>query len=402
MLDIAAIRAQFPALNQRINQQALIYFDSAATTQKPQCVIDAVSHYYSNHNANVHRGSHSLTAQATTQFETARDCVAKALQVSSQEIIWTRGATEALNLIAQTYARHTLQPGDEILVGEMEHHANIVPWQIVAEQTGATVVKVPMTTDCQIDLDAFHELLSEKTKLVAMAHITNVTGTRQPIETMIQAAHQHGAVVVIDGAQGIVHEQLDLTQLDADFYVFSGHKLYSPTGIGVLYGKRELLEAMPPWHGGGKMVEKVSFEKTTFSELPGKFEAGTPNVAGAIALATAMTWYNQFDHDAIEAHLGELQQRTYQALTQLDDIQVLGYQPGASVVTFVMEGVHHQDIATLLDQQGIAVRAGHHCAHPLMDSLGVSGTVRVSFGLYNTHQDVDALIAAIEKAVDML
>ncbi|ADT87939.1 cysteine desulfurase CsdA [Vibrio furnissii] len=403
MLDIAAIRAQFPALDQSVNEQPLVYLDSAATTQKPQVVIDAIAHYYSAHNANVHRGSHSLTAQATSQFEAARDRVAQFIGApSSHSIVWTRGATEALNLIAQTYARSTLQAGDEILVSETEHHANIVPWQMVAEQTGARVVKVPMTEHGEFGLDAFHALLSPRCKIVALAHITNVTGTRQPIEAVIAAAHQVGAVVVVDGAQGIVHEAVDVTALDADFYVFSGHKLYAPAGIGVLYGKPALLEAMPPWHGGGKMVEKVSFSGTTYAGLPGKFEAGTPNVAGAIALKAAIDWYSQFARQDVEAHLHHLQTLTYQALSQMDDIRVLGYQPQASILSLVMDGVHHQDLATLLDQQGIAVRAGHHCAHPLMDAFGVSGTVRISFGIYNSAQDVERLIAAIEKAVDIL
>ncbi|EGR0267220.1 cysteine desulfurase CsdA [Vibrio alginolyticus] len=403
MFDVNAVREQFPAINQSVNDTPLVYLDSAATTQKPQCVIDVISHYYSAQNANVHRGSHSLTANATSQFEAARERVASFIGAnSSKEIIWTRGATEALNLIAQTYARSTLQPGDEILISEMEHHANIVPWQIVAEQTGAKVIKVPMTSDCQFDISAFKVLLSDRCKIVACAQITNVTGTRLPIEKITELAHNVGAVIVVDGAQGIVHEQLDLSASDIDFYVFSGHKLYAPAGIGVLYGKLELLEAMPPWHGGGKMVERVSFEKTTFSALPGKFEAGTPNVAGAIALAKAIEWYQGFDHHEVEDHLHVLQDKVYQALSALDDIHILGYQPNASVLTFVMDGVHHQDIATLLDQQGIAVRAGHHCAHPLMNALNVKGTVRVSFGIYNTAEDVDKLIAAVEKAVDML
>lgn len=403
MLDISSITAQFPALNQQVNGQSLVYLDSAATTQKPRCVIDAISDYYSHQNANVHRGSHSLTAKATSQFESARQTVADYIGASStKEIVWTRGATEALNLIAQTYARNTLQPGDEILVSEMEHHANIVPWQIVAEQTGAKVVKVAMTSDCQFDLEAFTSQMSDKAKIVALAHITNVTGTRQPIEQVIELAHQHDAIVVVDGAQGIVHEQVNVSQLNADFYVFSGHKLYAPAGIGVLYGKLALLESMPPWHGGGKMVEKVSFDGTTYSELPGKFEAGTPNVAGAIALETAINWYQSFDQNAVEKHIHQLVSTTLERLTAIEDIQVLGFQDNASVISFVMDGVHHQDIATLLDQQGIAVRAGHHCAHPLMDALNVKGTVRISFGIYNTMDDVDKLITAVEKAVDML
>jgi len=403
MFDVQAVAAQFPALLQQVNDQRLVYLDSAATTQKPRCVIDAITDYYSHQNANVHRGSHSLTAKATSQFESARQTVADFLGAStSKEIVWTRGATEALNLIAQTYARNTLKPGDEILISEMEHHANIVPWQIVAEQTGAKVVKVPMTSECSFDLEAFKSLLCSQTKIVALAHITNVTGTRQPIEQVIELAHQIGAIVVVDGAQGIVHEQVNVTSLNADFYVFSGHKLYAPAGIGVLYGKLELLETMPPWHGGGKMVEKVSFEGTTYSELPGKFEAGTPNVAGAIALETAINWYQSFDQLELEAHIHQLVSEAYTRLNALEDIEILGYQPGASVLSFVMDGVHHQDIATLLDQQGIAVRAGHHCAHPLMDALGVKGTVRASFAIYNTMEDVESFIAAVEKAVDML
>ncbi|EJB8414822.1 cysteine desulfurase CsdA [Vibrio vulnificus] len=403
MFDVQAIRQQFPALAQQVNQNELVYLDSAATTQKPQCVIDAITQYYSSQNANVHRGSHSLTASATSQFEAARDCVAHFIGAqSSKEVIWTRGATEALNLIAQTYARSTLQVGDEILVGEMEHHANIVPWQMVAEQTGANVVKIPMTADCQLDIESFKTLMNERVKIVAVAQTTNVTATRQPIESIIELAHQHGAIVVVDGAQGIVHEPVDMRTLDADFYVFSGHKLYAPAGIGVLYGKLALLEAMPPWHGGGKMVEKVSFEKTTFSALPGKFEAGTPNVAGAIALAKAIEWYQGFTRDEVESHLHQLQSATFRALREMEDIRVIGYQNNASVITFVIDGVHHQDIATLLDQQGIAVRAGHHCAHPLMDALGIKGTVRVSFAIYNTMQDVEKLISALTTAISIL
>ena len=403
MLDIKAIRAQFPALAQKVNQQPLVYLDSAATTQKPQVVIDAISRYYSHQNANVHRGSHSLTAQATSQFEAARHCVANFIHAASEkEIIWTRGATEALNLIAQTYARNTLQAGDEILIGEMEHHANIVPWQIVAEQTGATVVKLAMNERCQLDVDTFERALSSKTKIVALAHTTNVTGTRQPIESMIELAHQHGAVVVIDAAQGIVHEEINVQSLDADFVVFSGHKIFAPAGIGVLYGKLALLEAMPPWHGGGKMVEKVSFSGTTYSQLPGKFEAGTPNVAGAIALATAIEWYGQFSREEVEQHIHALVDKVYQRLCQHADVRVIGYQSNASVLSFVVDGVHHQDVATLLDQQGIAVRAGHHCAHPLMDALGIAGTVRISFAIYNDQDDAERLITAIEKALDML
>ena len=402
--DIQVVRQQFPFLN---NDTPMVYLDSAATTQKPKCVIDAISHYYTKQNANVHRGSHSLTTQATTQFEQARECVQRFINAdSNKEIIWTRGATEAINLIAQTYARSTLQAGDEILVGEMEHHANIVPWQIVAEQTGAKVVKVPMTLDCQWDMQAYQALLSTKTKIVTAAHITNVTATRQPIEEIIQLAHNIGAIAVIDGAQGIVHESVDVQELNCDFYVFSGHKLYAPTGIGALYGKQSILESMPVWHGGGKMVENVSFEQTSYSALPGKFEAGTPNVAGAIALATAIEWLNQFDRQQVEAHYQQLLNQLVAGLNNIDGLNIVGLQPNASVVSFTLqldgEDIHHNDIATLLDQQGIAVRSGHHCAHPLMDALGINGTVRVSLGIYNNDKDIEMLLAGLNKAIDLL
>lgn len=403
MINVDAIRQQFPALQQDVNGEPLVYLDSAATTQKPQVVIDAISQYYQAQNANVHRGSHSLTANATQQFEAARSTVAEFIGAkSSDEIIWTRGATEALNLIAQTYARSTLQPGDEILVSEMEHHANIVPWQIVAEQTGANVVQIPMNSNGQVSLAELKPLLSARTKIVALAQITNVTGSRFDLKPCIEAAHQVGAVVVVDGAQGIVHQATNVQTLDADFYVFSGHKLYAPAGIGVLYGKYDLLNAMPPWHGGGKMVQNVSFAGTTFSGVPAKFEAGTPNVAGAIALATAINWYQAFPLVEVEQHIHQLQAKAFAELCQIEDLHILGYQADSSIISFVIDGVHHQDIATLLDQQGIAVRSGHHCAHPLMEAFKVQGTVRVSFGIYNTMEDVERLVAALHKAMDIL
>ncbi|WP_188007721.1 cysteine desulfurase CsdA [Photobacterium damselae] len=401
--NVDAIVAQFPALNDSSNSHAMVYLDSAATAQKPQVVIDTLTRYYSGHNANVHRGSHSLTANATALFEQARTKVQQFLHAqSSKEIIWTRGATEALNLIAQTYGRQNLQEGDEILVSELEHHANIVPWQMIAEQTGAVVKKIPMHSDCTLDVDAYNQLLSHKTKIVAIAHMSNVTGTRNPIEQMIQLAHQYGAVTVIDGAQGIAHEAVDVQTLDADFYVFSGHKIYAPAGIGVLYGKQALLEAMPPWHGGGKMVEKVSFDGTTYAQLPGKFEAGTPNVAGSLALAAAITWLQSLDREAAEAYVLQLRQKAIDGIKEIEDLRIIGLQPNASLFSFVVDGVHHQDIATLLDQQGIALRAGHHCAHPMLDALGLSGTLRVSLAMYNTEHDVERFIAALKKACDLL
>lgn len=398
-LNIQAIREQFPALN----QTDLVYLDSAATSQKPQSVIDIVSHYYQQHNANVHRGSYSLTRQVTQKFEQARHQVARFIgAISHKEIIWTRGATEALNLIANSYACTYLTSGDEILIGEAEHHANIVPWQIAAQKTGAKIVKVPITNNALFDLDAFNKRINHKTKIVSLAHITNVTGARQPIEEVITKAHQVGAVVIIDGAQGIVHETINVHELDADFYVFSGHKLYAPNGIGVLYGKQALLEMMPPWQAGGKMVEKVSFEQTTYAPLPYKFEAGTPNVAGAIALATAIEWLQSFDAHLVHSHIANLQQQAYLALSQIDGIRFIGYQAGACILSFVIDGIHHQDIATLLDNQGIAIRAGHHCAHPLMDAMQISGCIRLSFAIYNNKEDVNRFVAAINKALELL
>jgi cysteine sulfinate desulfinase len=403
MLDVQAIRSQFPALNTR-TEESLVYLDNAATTQKPASIINAITEYYQSQNANVHRGSHKLTSSATAQFEQARQVVADFIGAkNSKEVIWTRGATESINLVAQTFARSVLKTGDIILVGEAEHHANIVPWQIIAQQTGALVVKIPVNHHGELNWEKFANLITgQQVKIVALAHVTNVTGSRQPIEEAIKLSHQYGAIVVIDGAQGIVHEKVNVAELDADFYLFSGHKLYAPTGIGILYGKQNLLEAMPPWHGGGKMVEKVSFEQTIFTGLPGKFEAGTPNIAGAIALSKAIQWYQQWSLQSIESHIHHLQKRTYQGLIGLEGVRIIGYQSKASVLSFIVEGVHPQDIATLLDQQGIAVRSGHHCAHPLMGALKLNGTVRISFGIYNTEQDVEALLQALEKALDIL
>jgi cysteine sulfinate desulfinase len=399
MSTIQSVRQQFPALA----HPSFVYLDSAATTQKPHCVIETITHYYKKQNANVHRGSHQLTASATQAFEDARQSIAEFIGADSpKEVIWTRGATEALNLIAQSWGRNNLKPGDDILIGEAEHHANIVPWQLVAAQTGANIVKIPMTPRGEFDWHAFTQCLSSKTKLVAIAHMTNVTGYRNPIEKVIQKAHEFDAIVVVDGAQGIIHESIDLNRLNADFYVFSGHKLYAPTGIGILYGQQKLLESMPPWHGGGKMVEKVSFEHTTFAGLPGKFEAGTPHIAGAIALAEAIRWYQSFKRSDIESHLHQLQQMTCQALNKYEDVRLIGYQPQSSILSFVVKGTHHQDVATLLDQQGIIVRAGHHCAHPCMEAFGIPGTIRISFGIYNTFEDVERFTLALDKALALL
>ncbi|MHA2938603.1 aminotransferase class V-fold PLP-dependent enzyme [Vibrio sp. RC27] len=401
MFDISAIRSQFPILNNAASP--LVYLDSAATSQKPEYVINALTRYYREQNANVHRGNHQLTATATTEFERARGVVAQFINSpSSENIIWTRGSTEAINLIAHSYGALSLQPHDIILVGEAEHHANIVPWQLIAEQTQAIVKKIPVDSNGELIWSEYVDLLSDKVKIVALAHVTNVTGCRQPIEDAIEFAHRFGAAVVVDGAQGVVHEEVDVVKLNADFYLFSGHKLFSPTGIGALYGKANLLEAMSPWQGGGKMVESVSFEETHFAQAPSKFEAGTPNIAGAIALASAIEWYQQWPIDQIEQHIIKLQQYAYQKLIELEGVKVIGYQKSASLLSFVVEDIHHQDIATLLDQQGVAIRSGHHCAHPLMKALGLNGTVRVSFAIYNTQEDVELFIQALEKTLSLL
>jgi len=400
MLEAKAIRAQFPILVN--DHHSIVYLDSAATTQKPQCVIDCLSEYYRTGNANVHRGSHHLTAQTTTHFELARKQIATFINANVEnEIIWTKGATESLNLIAYSWGNAFIKKGDELLVCENEHHANIVPWQLLAERTGATLVKVPITTEGEFDLPFFKSHLSEKTKLVAISHVTNVTGYRQPIEQVILCAHHVGAIVVIDGAQGIVNEPVDVQALDADFYVFSGHKIYGPTGIGILYGKLALLQSMPPWQGGGKMVSNVSFNGTTYADIPARFEAGTPNVAGAIALSKAISWYQDIPYEQKKTHLASLQHYAFTLLSQRNNISIIGYQSNASIISFIVNDIHHQDIATLLDQQNVAIRSGHHCAHPLMEALSISGTLRLSLGIYNNKNDIDAFVIALDNAIDL-
>ncbi|CAH0534260.1 Cysteine desulfurase CsdA [Vibrio stylophorae] len=402
--DIDAIRRQFPAL---CSNTAPVYLDSAATTQKPSAVIGALTAHYQGQTANVHRGLHQSSLQASNRFESARHTLAQFIHAScDQEIIWTRGATEALNLVAQSYGRHVLQTHDVILVSEMEHHANIVPWQLVAQQTGARVEKIPMLQDGRLDLTAYQQLLTQHSvKIVAVTQMSNVTGCINPIEKIAALAHQAGAVIVVDGAQAVAHLAIDVQALDADFYVFSGHKIYGPEGIGILYGKLPLLEQMPPWHGGGKMVTRVSFEGTQFTGVPAKFEAGTPNIGAAIALAAAVDWLEDLDRTQAEAHIHNLVERTKQAIEQnpaLSDLRIVAPQPHSPLLSITMDGVHHSDLATLLDQQQIAVRSGHHCAHPLMDALNLSGTVRISFALYNNQHDVDRLLTALAKACDML
>ena len=398
-MDIEQIRADFPILHQQVNGKPLVYLDNGATTQKPQVVIDALANYYSTTNSNVHRGAHTLSDQATQMFEDARITMQKFLNAEkSEEIIWTRGTTESINLVAQTWVRSNVKAGDEIIISGMEHHSNIVPWQMVCEQTGAILKVIPVLDDGSLDYDGYLKLLSDKTKFVAVVHVSNALGTLNPVEDIIREAHKVGAKILIDGAQAVAHWDIDVQALDCDFYAFSGHKLFGPTGLGVLYGKEALLNAMPPYQGGGEMILHVSFEKTTYNVLPYKFEAGTPNIAGAIAMAAAVDYLNSLDRVALAKHEDTLLARANELAAQTDGIRLIGTSDKkASVFSFLIEGTHPHDVGTLLDQQGIAVRTGHHCAMPVMEQFDIPGTVRASFTFYNTLEEVDALFKAIEK-----
>lgn len=398
--DPLALKAEFPALDQEINGQPLVYLDNAATTQKPRCVIEAMSHYYSRDNANVHRGAHALSDRATVSFEAAREKIVRLINAGSRrEVLWTRGTTESINLVASSYAKTVLKPGDRVLVSAMEHHSNIVPWQLVAQQCQAEVVPIPVSPQGDLDMEAYRGLLDERVKLVAVGHVSNALGTVNPVADIIQLAHQAGAKVLIDGAQGVPHFSVDVQALDCDFYAFSGHKMYGPTGIGVLYGKAALLEQMPPYHGGGEMIKTVSFDGTTFNELPFKFEAGTPNIGGAVGLAAAVDFLLGMDRAALAAHESALLQYAHEKAAHFDGLQRVGCaRQTAGAFSFLLAGAHPADIGMLLDQQGIAVRTGDHCAQPIMTQFGIPGTVRASFALYNSFEDVDRLFAGLEKA----
>ncbi|WP_036228435.1 SufS family cysteine desulfurase [Marinobacterium jannaschii] len=394
-----SIRRQFPLLSQRVNGQPLVYLDNAATTQKPQAVINAVRDYYRQYNANVHRASHALSAQSTLRFEQARQDVAGFINaVSSREVIWSRGATEAINLVACSWGDSNLKAGDEILLSTLEHHANIVPWQLLAQRTGALIRVIPLLENGDLDLDALQQLLTENTRLVAISHASNALGTINPIKQIVQAAHAVGALVLVDGSQAVPHFAVDVQALDCDFYVFSGHKLFAPTGIGVLWGRQALLEAMPPWQAGGEMIERVSFNGTTFNQLPFKFEAGTPNIAGVIGLGAAVRWLHDQDRQKLEQQEARLLQRAIEGCNTIPGFERIGTaQHQVSLLSFMLQGQHQQDIGLLLDQQGIAVRTGHHCAMPLMESLGIPGTTRASFAFYNTEAEVDRFIEALDQ-----
>ncbi len=402
-IELTNLRRQFPVLAQQVNDHPLIYLDNAATTQKPLCVLEAINTYYRDINANVHRASHALSAQATLAYENARTTCAKFINAnSSDEIIWTRGTTEAINLVANCLTAE-FKPGDEIILSTLEHHANIVPWQMLAQRTGAIIKVIPLLPSTDLDMPAYRQLLNDNTKLVAVSHVSNAIGTVNPIQEIIRMAKQVDAKVLIDGAQGISHWPLDVQALGCDFYAFSGHKMYGPTGIGVLWGKADVLNQLPPWQGGGEMIKTVSFEHTTYNELPFKFEAGTPNIAGAISLASAMDFLTQQDRHALAAHESELLTYTTAQLKKMPRVQIIGQpQSRAGSVSFIIKDAHNADVGTLLDLQGIAVRTGHHCAQPLMQSLNISGTIRVSVSIYNTQAEIDFFIQALTELLDLL
>ncbi|MFP3566536.1 SufS family cysteine desulfurase [Paraburkholderia sp. SIMBA_030] len=395
--NVAHWRADFPILGERAHGRPLVYLDNGATTQKPAEVIYAENAFYRHSNANVHRGVHLLSLRATDAFEAARAKIARFIHAErAEEIVFVRGATEAINLVAQSYARPRLGSGDEILISAMEHHSNIVPWQIVCEQTGAVLKVVPIDDTGALVVDAYESLLSERTRLVAITHLANALGSINPVEHIVAAAHAKGVPVLLDGAQAISHLPVDVRALDCDFYAFSGHKVYGPTGIGVLYARAALLEAMPPWQGGGDMIRSVTFEKTEYNEIPWKFEAGTPNIAGAIALGAALDYVDGIGMEVIAAHEASVLAYATHALQAIPGLRLIGTaRDKASIVSFVLDGVHAHDVGTILDRHGVAVRAGHHCAMPVMQRFGVPATVRASLGLYNTRDDIDALIEGL-------
>ena len=402
--DIEAIRADFPMLDQQINGHPLVYLDSGASTQKPNQVIDAISDFYLKDYSNVHRGIHTLSQRATDRFENARLTIRDFLGAASEkEIIFTRGTTEAINLVAHSWGRTNVSAGDEILISEMEHHSNIVPWQILTEATGARLVVVPVDDAGELDMTAFHERLSTKTRLVAITHLSNALGTLPPLEEIISAAHKVGAIVLVDAAQAAARCAINVVELDCDFLAFSGHKIYGPSGIGVLYGKQSLLEAMPPYQSGGDMIEKVSFSGTTYNTLPYKFEAGTPNMVGADGLAVAIDYVTAIGlTHIIEHESGLLQYATEKALT-IPGLRIIGTAENKlGILSFIVDGVHATDLGTLLDQQGIAIRVGHHCTMPLMERFGLTSTARFSLGIYNSHNDIDLAFAALEEALKIL
>ncbi len=401
--DIESVRRDFPILGIRVHGKPLAYLDNAATSQKPQIVIDAIKKYYEEENANVHRGVHYLSELATQKYEHARINIKNFLNAASEkEIIFTRGATESINLVAATFGKLRVHAGDEVLITGLEHHSNIVPWQMLCEERGAKLCVVPITDSGEVVVDEYIRLLSEKTKIVAISHISNALGTINPIKKMIELAHERNIPVLVDGAQGVPHLKVDVQDLDCDFYAISSHKVFGPTGFGVLYGKLNLLESMPPYQGGGDMIRSVTFEKTIFNDLPYKFEAGTPHIEGAIGMGAAIDYVNALDWNAVEAYEKHLLRYATDALSEINDLQIIGTaREKAGVISFVLEGVHPHDIGTILDQEGVAIRTGHHCAQPVMDRFGIPATARASFAFYNTTEDIDMLVNGIKKVKEL-
>lgn len=404
MLDTNKIRVDFPILQQNIYGKPLVYFDNAATNQKPQCVIDTLVEYYKSENSNIHRGVHYLSQKATIAFENARETVKAFINAkSSSEIIFTRGTTESINLVAQSFGRKFIKEGDEVIISAMEHHSNIVPWQMICEEKGAFLKVIPFFENGELDINAFENLISKKTRIIAITHVSNALGTINPIKEIIQKAHSKNIPVLIDGAQGIAHSKVDVQVLDCDFYCFSGHKIYAPMGIGVLYGKEELLNQMPPYHGGGEMIKTVTFEKTTYNDLPFKFEAGTPNVGDVLGLEKALQYINEIGIDKIAEYEDVLLNYATEKLAEIEGIRFFGTAKHKSaVISFLIGNIHPFDAGTIIDRYGVAVRTGHHCAQPLMDYFKIPGTIRASFAFYNTKEEIDVLITAVKKAKQML
>lgn len=403
-LDLTALRAEFPALHQQVHGRPLVYLDNAATTQKPRVVLETLAHYYEADNANVHRGVHTLSERATTSYEGARTKIRQFINAASNhEVVFTRNATEAINLVARAWGDWALRPGDEVLITAMEHHSNIVPWQQACARSGATLRVVPIDDHGDLVMDEFERLLSEETKIVAVAHVSNALGTVNPVEHIVGRAHAVGALALVDGSQAVHHMPTDVRALDADFYVFTGHKLYGPTGIGVLYGREAILEAMPPFLGGGDMIRTVTLEGSTWNDLPYKFEAGTPDISGAIGLGAAVDFVLSVGFDAIQAHEAALLLRATDEVSRIDGVRLVGTAKRKSaVLSFVMDGIHPHDIGTIVDREGVAIRTGHHCAQPVMDRFGIPATARASFAVYNTSAEIDALVAAIRRVRELL
>lgn len=399
LFDAHAVRGDFPALHQAVHGKPLVYLDNGATAHKPQVVIDTVREFYEKHNANVHRGVHALSERATAAYEGARDTIARYLNAAHRrEIVLTRGTTEGINLVAQSYGRANLRAGDRVIISHFEHHSNIVPWQILCEQTGAELDVIPIDDDGDLDMDAYLAMLGPRTRVVAITHVANSLGTVVPIERIIETAHAVGAVVLVDGAQAVPHFDVDLQALDCDFYVFSAHKVFGPTGVGVLYGKAELLEAMPPWQSGGDMIRTVSFDGTTYADLPHRFEAGTPNIAGVIGFGAAIEYLSALDLESVGVHEDDVLAHATALLEDIDGVRIIGTAPAkTSVLSFVMKGVHAHDVGTIVDRHGVAIRTGHHCAMPVMKRFGVAATSRASFALYNTREDAEALAESIRE-----